>query len=365
MLVKKKRNKTAHGCLQLLAVPLVIAFVLTAVPAALLASTSFTFASRTSIKFVVNVDEIVREIITQGIEQDIRQKYLAQNLPPPAADSAALRYAVDLIVPPDWVGNAVDEGIDNVFNFLEEGRTDDYVLGYKPLLETFQSEAGREAMGIIVKQYPPCPASYNPTFEYKERNVEIECLPPDRPVSQVADQVYTTLISGLNSDPEVLANDGGARLEWPAEIASETEPIRRAFQVLGQLWLFWLIPLGLLAVIALLAVRSLYSMGIWFGSPLLITGVITPVVGLVIFFQIFDLLQPLLESLGPGEDRLSQLLIRLVTEIAYSLQFIWLLSVLFQAGIMFLLGVGGLVLAVLLKIFFKDAAPKSGEEIIK
>ncbi|MCB0211595.1 MAG: hypothetical protein KDJ52_19820 [Anaerolineae bacterium] len=356
--MKKKRNKTAHGCLQLLAVPIVIAFIITAVSAVLMTGTSFTFASRTSIKSAINADKIIREIMVRGIEQDIRQKHLALNLPPPAIDLVAIRHATDLVVPPDWVENAVDDGIDNVFNFLEEGRTEDYVLGYKELVETFHSDAGREAMHIIVRQYPPCPASYEPTFEYKERNVEIECLPPDMPVSQVADQIYTTLLTGFNNDPEILDENGGACLEWPADLASNTESIRRAFQYLSRLWLFWLIPMGLLAVIALLTVRSLYSAGIWLGIPLLITGVTTPIVGLVIFVQILNLLQYAQENLGTSEDRAAQLLIQFVTEIAYALPSIWLVIVLIQAGIMFLLGAGSLVLAVLLKLFNRDTRPK-------
>lgn len=65
--MKQKKNKTAHGCLQVLAVPVAIAFVVTAVLATLVASLSFTFASRISIKSVVSVDEIVREFMTQAI----------------------------------------------------------------------------------------------------------------------------------------------------------------------------------------------------------------------------------------------------------------------------------------------------------
>ena len=354
--MKKQRNKTAHGCLQLMAVPVVMMFIVTAVLAALVTAFSFTFASRVSVKLAINLDEFVREYMTQAIEQDIRQKYLAQNLSPPNIDSLAIRYAVDLVVPPDWVDNAVDKGIDNIFDFLEAGRTDAYEWDFRPLLANFRSEAGREAMAIIIKQYPPCPPSYVPTFEYKEHDVDIECLPPDVPVSQTIDQIYTILIAGFNNDPEFIANGGVYREEWSPTAASDAEYIIRAFQALDQLWLLWLIPLGLLAVIALLTVRSLYSLGIWFGSTLLMTGVVTPVIGLIIFAQVFDWLQYLLDQLGTSEDQLGQLAIELVTNAVYSLQFNWLLSVLFQAGVMFLLGVGGLALALLLKLFLRDAS---------
>ena len=358
--MKKKRNKTAHGCLQLLAVPVVMTFIVTAILAVLVTGLSFTFASRISVKSAVSLDEFVREFMTQSIEQDIRQKYLAQSLPPPEIDSIAIRHAVDLLVPPDWIDNAVDQGIDNIFNFLEAGRTDAYEFDFRPLLERFRSETGHEAMTIIVGSYPPCPPSYFPTFEYnQEHNVEIECLPSGVPVSQVADQVYTTLIAGFNSDPELLANGGIFREEWSPTTASDAEIIIRAFQVLDQLWLLWLIPLGLLAIIALLTVRSLYSLGIWFGSTLLITGVVTPVVGLIIFVQILDWLQYLLDGLGTSEDPLGQLTIELVTNAIYTLHFNWLISVLIQAGLMFLLGGSGLVLALLLKIFYRNPGPKN------
>lgn len=359
--MKKKRNKTAHGCLQLLAVPVVMIFVVMAILAVLVTGLSFTFASRISVKSAVNLDEFVRVYMVGAIEHDIRQKYLAQNLPPPAVNSAAIRHAVDLVVPPDWIDNAVDQGIDNIFNFLEAGRTDAYEFDFRPMLANFQSETGREAMGIIIERYPPCPPSYVPTFEYKERNVDIECLPPDVPVSQTADQIYTTLIAGFNSDPEFIANGGIYREEWSPTAAADAAYIIRAFQVLDQLWLLWLIPLGLLAIIALLTVRSLYSLSIWFGSTLLITGVVTPVVGLIIFVQILDWLQYLLDGLGTSEDPLGQLAIELVANAIYTLHFNWLISVLIQAGLMFLVGGSGLVLALLLKIFFRDNRRTKGQ----
>ncbi len=189
-------------------------------------------------------------------------------------------------------------------------------------------------------------------------------VPSDVPVSQTADKVYTTLISGFNNDPEILANGGIFRAEWPPTAATDAQYIIRAFQMSDMLWLFWLIPLGLLTIITLLVVRSLYSLGIWFGSSMLITGVITPIVGLIIFVQIIGWTQYLLEGLGTSEELLGQLAIEIVVDAVYSLEFIWLLSILAQSGIMILLGIGGLILALLLKLLPKFVK-KSGGEITK
>lgn len=348
--MKKKGNKTAHGCLQVLAAPVAIGFVLTAMLATLVASLSFTFTNRENMKSVIRLDGVVREFMTRAIEEDIRQKYIDLNLPPAQIDPTNLRQAVDLMVPPDWIDAATSDGIDNVYNFLEEGRTDDYVLAYTPLIETLRSESGRQAMTIIVAHYPLCPSGRMPVFQYEQRNVTIPCLPPDRPVAEVANHIHSMLVDGLNNDPQILASGGVERLTWPPQDPDVVFYIRRAFQVVDLLWLSWLIPLGLLALIAILAVRSLYSLGIWFGCPLLITGLLAPVAGLSVAIWITDLLESFLEEIGPVEDEMGQLLFLFFVNIIDSLRNIWLTGVFLQVGGMLVLGFGGVLLVILLKI---------------
>ncbi len=345
----KQRNKTAQGCLQILAVLVVIAFVVTAVFATMVTSLSFTFTSRAGIKSAINVDEFVRELMTEAIVQNIQQKYSKLNLPPADIDSITLRYAVDLLVPVWWVDRAVDDGIDNIFNFLEEGRTDDYLLDYNPLIEIFRSETGEEAVTTVIAHYPPCPSSEPSGFEDREYYGDIRCLPSGMSVSQVADRIHSDLISNFITNPKISASGGVERLEWPSISASEAEDIRYIFQILSWLWLFWLIPLGLLVVIAILAVRSLYSLGIWFGSPLLVTGLLAPVVSLITFVLIASFLQPSSGGLGSSKDTLEQLLALLVVDIVASLRNIWILGVCLQSGGMIILAAGGLFLALFLK----------------
>jgi hypothetical protein len=353
--MKQKEFKTAHGCLQFLAVLVIMLFMLVTVPITLVTAFTGTFTSRAYMKTAVDLDSVLRTVMVRVIEADIQQRHFALNLPPRQIDLRQLRRAVDLVIPPSWIDEAVGDGIDNVYNFLEDGRTDDYVFGYAALVESFKSENGREGMSIIVSHYPPCPTSEIPPLEYKERNVAIFCIPTDRSAQAWADDVYDALIAGFDNDPELLASNGGARLEWPPTILADAAQIRRAYEIANQLWLLWLIPLAFLAVMALFAVRSRYGLGMWFGWPFMLTGLLAVVAGLGVSLLFTDILVSILAEIGPIDDELGQLMTSIAVDIANSLRYIWLFGVFLRAGLLFILGVEGIYWARSLKKKAKES----------
>ncbi|MCA9925514.1 MAG: hypothetical protein KC419_11560 [Anaerolineales bacterium] len=235
--MKQKQHRAAHGCLQVLAAFVVVIFVLTAVPITLIVTLTNTITNRENIKSIVSVDGFVREFMVQGIEADIRQSYVEMNLPFPGVDRRGIENAVDLVVPADWVDNALGASIDNIYNFLEDGRTDDYVLDVAPLINGLQSESGREAMTIIVSQYPPCQTAEMPPIIYVEQNVEITCIPAGIPVNQFAGQIHSALAEGLTNDPELQPNGGVEPLKWSGMDPLVVEDILAAYDIIDSVWL--------------------------------------------------------------------------------------------------------------------------------
>ncbi|MCA9929113.1 MAG: hypothetical protein KC419_11565 [Anaerolineales bacterium] len=98
-------------------------------------------------------------------------------------------------------------------------------------------------------------------------------------------------------------------------------------------------------------------MGIWFGWPLLLTGVLIPIPALWLSFQYSRLLQTMISEMGVPENEFGQMATSLIFNAAYALRNIWLGNVLLQAGLMFLLGVGGIFLAFSLKRRRPKSAP--------
>lgn len=341
--MKKKEKRKAHGCLRFLAILVIILFVLLTVPITLVARFAGMLTNRAYIKSAIELDAPVELFMVRAIEADIQQRYAEMGLPPAEIDMRRLYRAVDLAVPPGWIDDAVDSSIDTVYDLLEHGRTDDYTLSYVPLIEQLQSADGLEAMTIITAHYPPCPSVDDFVLVYEERNVAIPCLPPDRSVEETAVQIHSVLVAGLRNDPQ---NAGGVeRLSWPPDILETTVELRQAYQILDQMWQLWLIPLGLLLLIALLAVRSLPGLGLWLGWPLLFSGILTPIAGIAVFFLYTNLQQTLLAEIGPVEGEMSQLLSLLVINTLASLRNIWLGTVLLTAGVMFAVGLVGILFA--------------------
>lgn len=338
--MKQKTGRKAHGCLQALAVPLVIIFVLVTVPITLIASFSATVTSRTTVKAMIDLDPFVRTFMVQSIEADIYYSYVEHGYTPPELDSRNLYRAVDLLVPNWWVDEAVNSGVDTIYDFLENGRTDDYLLDYTPIVQSFQSEAGLEAMTLITGYYPICPASVAPQFEYVERNIEISCLPADRSVIDVGAEIHQRLLAGFQADPSINMNGGAERVPWSPTILAQSAEIRQAFHIVEQLQLLWLVPLTLLILIALFAVRSWSTLAGWIGIPLLLTGFLTAVAGLMVYFQYSELAYSLLAQFGVPEELLGKLAYALVENALLTLGGVWFFGILLQAFLMGLFGVG-------------------------
>ncbi len=178
-----------------------------------------------------------------------------------------------------------DETLNSVFNYLNH-QTDSVQVSLLPLKISMAGDAGVQAVFTLLATQPPCTleqmaqATMNlltsSSNEIQFCNPPAELIPMLTPViqgqMQAAAMAIPDQLTLLNAPPQ---NDPRDKLQT-ARLAMRLSPI---------------LPLGLLLLLTVVAVRSLKDWLNWWGVPLVITGGLTAFLGLVgasVFGSVFQ-----------------------------------------------------------------------------
>ncbi len=339
-----------QGCLRFLAGIVAVFFVITAVLALFLTNLFAVVADREIIKdSLSNLDRLVVEavpaIVAQTLEEQARQRGLA----PINLDEALLQQSMETLLPPGWIEDQTDTAVDTVYDLLEGGDLDSATLEIDttPLLDRFRGAPGLAIVGTIIDSLPACTAPTNPA-ELLGPDVTIPaCMPPGIPNEQITQEVHTRLVQTMNSNPQFLGEFGVVRVPlFSPEQQAQNETLVQAREQLLRWqrnfslaqrwgWLLWLLPVGCLLLITLLAVRSWTEWGHWWGWPLLGTAVFVLFVALILPAITTYLLRQMPPDPNLVTISIRQTGVRLVTAVTDT----WLGRVYLQAGIMLVAGV--------------------------
>lgn len=339
-----------QGCLRFLAGIVAVFFVITAVLALFLTNLFAVVADREIIKdSLSNLDSLVVEavpaIVAQTLEEQARQRGLA----PINLDEALLQQSMETLLPPGWIEDQTDTAVDTVYDLLEGGDLDSATLEIDttPLLDRFRGAPGLAIVGNIIDSLPACTAPINPADLLGPDVTIPACMPSGIPTEQITQEVHTRLVQTLDSNPQLTSEFGLVRVPlFSPEQQAQNETLVQAREQLLRWqrtfslaqtwgWLLWLLPIGCLLLIALLAVRSVSELGHWWGWPLLGTA------GFVLFVAlIFPAITTFLLRQLPADPTtiatsLQQTGLRLVTAVTDT----WLGRVYLQAGLMLVAGV--------------------------
>lgn len=338
-----------RGCLQFLAGIMAVLFTITAVLALFLTNFFAVVANRELIKeSLSNLDSLVVEavpaIVAKTLEDQARQRGLA----PINLDEAILQESMETLLPPGWIEAQTDTAVDTVYDLLEGGNLDNAELEIDttPLLDRFRGDPGLAIVSNIVNSLPACTEPVNPATLLGPDVTIPACLPPGVPSEQISQEVHSRLVQALDSNPQLSSEFGVVRVPLfsPEQQAQNAELVQARAQLLRLQrgfslaqdwgWLLWLLPIGCLLLIALLAVRSWSELGYWWGWPLLGTAV------LVLFLTfIFPTITRALLRQAPSDYSLVAVTVRqtgmrLVTAVTDT----WQNRVNIQAAIMFVFG---------------------------
>jgi hypothetical protein len=335
-----------RSCLQALAGVAAVFFVLTALLALFVVNLARIITDRDIVKAALgDVDGLVTQAAPELVAEMIRQQAMAQGLPPIDVQSPAFQTAVQELIPPEWVEGQTETAVDAVFDTLETGNPAEaqLELNTAPVIERLRGEPGRRVVLAALQSLPVC-SEFQIPIDPETGAVTIpNCLPPGIEAASLADQVHAIVVETIDLNPALVAQAGTLQIPLlgqqlaPADQA-RLERLHRSFLLAQRwAWLLWLLPLGCLLLILLLAVRSASDFGHWWGWPLLLAAVlafllsaVAPAI-LTLFLRTAVVPPP-----QPGAFDLpwSQVILRLLDPITD----VWLRRVYIQAGIMLLLG---------------------------
>lgn len=179
------------------------------------------------------------------------------------------------IIPQDWLQTQVEGVLDQLFAVLETGDLESgVVISMVGLKQHLAGEEGMQAILELIRAQPPCTGDQllmisQLEIDMSSASILLTCSPPP--------EVLDTFLPALR--PVLDEIIGGIRDETNLiDALGEGGDLNIDFQTIGLVRLIIrlspLLPLVLLLLVTLFAVRSLKGFFLWWGIPLLIVGVI-------------------------------------------------------------------------------------------
>jgi hypothetical protein len=262
-------------------------------------------------------------------------------LPPQLVETLMVR-----LIPADWMQAQVEGVIDQVTAYLDHGQgAPTLTISLAEIKTNLQQGALESAMREFIAGLPPCTAEQLLTFGGEMLSGQSAMLPACQPPQVMAEAfIATAKVTAEGMLTRMLPDElnlmqpfgpvGGAATPLPfmqglEQLLSRVRLAKRVAELSG------LVPLVLLAIIALLTARSARLALRWLGAPLLSAGVLSALMGLVLYLA-FGILAATV-PMPPGATGPSGLL-GLAREVAQGLVTTFVLWVEAGAGAMILAG---------------------------
>ena len=262
-------------------------------------------------------------------------------LPPQLVETLIVR-----LIPPEWMQAQVESVIDQVTAYLDHGQgAPTLTISLAEIKTNLQQGALESAMREFIAGLPPCTAEQLLSFGGEMLSGQSAMLPACQPPQVMAEAFIATakvttegMLTRMLPDELNLMQPfgpvGGAAAPLPfmqglEQLLSRVRLAKRVAELSG------LVPLVLLVIIALLTARSARLALRWLGAPLLSAGVLSALMGLVLYLA-FGILAATV-PMPPGATGPSGLL-GLAREVAQGLVTTFVLWVEAGAGAMILAG---------------------------
>lgn len=226
-----------------------------------------------------NPDVYKRALDSQGV-YDRLPALLAEQVAESAADAGGESGSLQLldrqdweaimtdIFPPAWFEAQTESVIDQLFAWIESDETEGVIsFSMVEVKERLAGEEGAQMVRRIFDSMPACTDAETASWAAAQLaggGDLPECRPPDELLDAVMPQIETALDEAAAGIPDQ------QEIPLTADPQNDFRPALRAIRAVSLL--SPLIPIGLLFAIAILAVRSLRGLLMWWGFPILIAG---------------------------------------------------------------------------------------------
>jgi hypothetical protein len=272
-------------------------------------------------------------------------------------DEAEWLDILEAVLPPDWLRTQTESVIDQAFAALRSDEA--YPVLRVPTAELktrIVGAAGYDALVSLIDAQPPCDqaqlaqiaALVDPNEPFKDIPV---CRPPQEMLDAIAPNIRATLALLAQEMPD---NAEFKLVDEEASSGGGFEALRGVVQATDTVSRFaLLVPIVLLALVAALAVRSVRSLLVWWGVPLLLAGG----AGVALAAISLSIEHSALGPMGEGAGTLSPGLVNLARDTARSLADGFLFTYGLAMLVVALVGLGMVVGFVVMNRNVAQAAP--------
>ncbi len=258
-------------------------------------------------------------------------------------DTAGWEYILTLILPQQWLKVQGESLIDQFFAALKENNAQQLVIASGELRATLTENHYRLIAQALLATAAPCSNDELNTLANIDLGQSSQAIPVCIPTEELRPVIETEVQALLVETAQTIPDQIGIDLAiFPEPQESGSQDPSQGFRNLRLAFLLSpLLPITLLAVIALINGRSWSSLLLWWGIPLLSGGLLVLILAALMLPVVHYGLNSILIPLIPGviDDNLVQVLASVFQNIANRYTF-WIGL---EAGGLFLTG-GGMIL---------------------
>ena len=248
--------------------------------------------------------------------------------------------SISTLLPPQELRTLSDNALDATFDYLN-GKTDSAVLSLSPIKAHLASEAGLQVVRQFLSLQPACTADQLSQMALGLLGGQITlCNPPQEAMGLMAPFIQAQLQAMTGLIPDQIAFIPATLSHTPNDPRLKLNAVRSAIKLTPFL------PVLLLFGIAIFGIRTVREWLTWWGWPLMITGVISVLIGLVGSPVIGWILQLLIQN--QGTVFVPAILAASIGETASAVAHQVLIPVVFEGFLLALIGLG----MVILSLFF-------------
>lgn len=245
---------------------------------------------------------------------------------------------IAVLLPPDELKGMANNALDATFDYLN-GRSSSVVISLLPVKTHLAGDSGIQLVLQILQRQPACTPEQLTQMALGFFGGQIAlCNPPEQAIGLMTPFIQTELQSIIAIFPNELTLIPATLSGTPADPRLKLNAVRSAIK----LTLF--LPILFLFGLVLLAVRSLRDLFIWWGWPLMITGITSLLIGLLGSPLIGGILRFLIQN--QGTTFIPPTLASAIAETASAVARQMLLPVVIEGVIIAVMGIGMLFLAI-------------------
>ncbi len=210
------------------------------------------------------------------------------------------RELIEMLLPSDWIRDQVIGSINVFYRWVfEENEQPKILIDLDSLSASMDFSKAEDAANLIISTWPLCTPQQLLEFSISEGDVQFACRPAEPALKRdLVNRGAFWLVEEYHAlPPEILLLDNQGDAQMTGDLVRAREMLRLVHAIMQ--W-SWLAPVILMGLIMALIIRSWRELGLWWGIPLLSSGLlIIPIALITPAFMGKTLFQLFLEQQWP------------------------------------------------------------------